>query len=111
MDAIIQGALLLRMVPVMADAAATSSRIRQEPIVLSPARRSLRKTGASNQTVYWQGQKQGGVCCAEEMGEEIIMPKRPLPPIHSPTSYSPSSLPISNHTSAYSLLLSLEHLC
>lgn len=89
MDAIIRGVLLLRMVPVMADAVATSSRFRQEPITLSPVRSSLRKARALNQTVYWQGQKQGGVCCAEEMAEEIITTKETLPPIHSPTSYSP----------------------
>lgn len=59
MDAIIQGALLLRTDPVMADALATSSRFHQEPIMLSPARRSTRKTGAPNQTVQWQGQKTG----------------------------------------------------
>lgn len=103
MDAIIQGSLLSRTVPVMADAVAASSRIRQEPITLSPARSSLRKAGAPNQTVHWQGQKQDGVCCAEEMAEEIITTKETLPPIHSPTSCSPSSLPINNHTPGYSL--------
>lgn len=74
--------------------------------MLGPARSSLRKAGASNQTVYWQGQKQGGVCCAQEMAEKIITTKETLPPIHSPTSYSPSSLPISNHTPGYLLFFS-----
>lgn len=94
MDAIIHGAFLLRTVPVMADAAATSSRFRQEPIMLSPAR----KTGAPNQTAQWRGQKQGGVCCAEEMGEEIITPKRHNHP-------SIPQLPTVHHRSQSAIIL------
>jgi len=111
MDAFIQGVLLLRMVPVMATVA-TFSRFPKNQSRSDQLEAAWEKPELLIKLyTEWQGQKQGGVCCAEEMAEEIITTKETLPPIHSLTFYSPSSLPICNHTPGYLFVSPPEHLC
>lgn len=52
--------------------------------------------------LYTDRAKNRVVFVVEEMAEEIITTKETLPPIHSLTSYSPSSVLICNHTPGYS---------